>query len=375
MRYVIAAALMILTVRPGLAQIAVSGGTERSIIVSGRVRSAGNASTVSAATPERSPLTDSEFAEIFEPEPEPPQPPAPALNPQPAADVTPKPKPAAEAAVWRQERYIVSDPGCIHCPAAVSRFLRSGGKRENVLSIPQARGMGINVPHVPFEFSMKVRVSQPAAPPAAEPWEPQYPMSPIVNTRWGTFDLRTYQRCGNRQCEMCSTLMRLKRQWERSLMTQAEPEPKAEPEAIAELISDAGQKPVPLNVLREMMEAIPWQPGDRLGDLGCGDGRILVAAALRGIPSVGVEIDPAMADKARENIRKAGVEHLATVITGDARAFRPADHKVTVLTAYLYNNLLEELKPTLASVRVACTPFHPIPGLAMERSGNVFVSL
>lgn len=51
------------------------------------------------------------------------------------------------------ERWLVSEPWCSKCPAAKSRFIASGGKKNHIISIQQARDEhGISVSGVPHEF-------------------------------------------------------------------------------------------------------------------------------------------------------------------------------------------------------------------------------
>ena len=57
-----------------------------------------------------------------------------------------------------------------------------------------------------------------------------------------------------------------------------------------------------------MLAAANVGVGDTLYDLGCGEGEIVIAAALRGARGVGVDIDPERIVNARRNAaRKAGV--------------------------------------------------------------------
>lgn len=64
--------------------------------------------------------------------------------------------------------------------------------------------------------------------------------------------------------------------------------------------------------------ALP-RPGDRVLDLGCGAGLLLVLCARRapGLTLAGVELDPAAAALARENLRDNGLE--GEIVTGDLR--------------------------------------------------------
>jgi Mycolic acid cyclopropane synthetase len=91
----------------------------------------------------------------------------------------------------------------------------------------------------------------------------------------------------------------------------------------------------PQEVVDRMLEVAQISPGDLLYDLGSGDGRIVITAAMRyGAKSVGFEIDPALVTLSRRNIREAGAEHLAEIREEDIRTvdLSPA----TVVTMYLY---------------------------------------
>lgn len=84
---------------------------------------------------------------------------------------------------------------------------------------------------------------------------------------------------------------------------------------------------------------------DVVYDLGCGDGRILIAAAKRfGARAVGVEIDPDLVKKARAEVAKAGVADRVTVIEGNI--FDPAIKigDATVVTLFLLESLNQRLR-------------------------------
>ena len=53
--------------------------------------------------------------------------------------------------------------------------------------------------------------------------------------------------------------------------------------------------------------------GERIADLGSGDGRIVIACARHGIRAEGYEINPILVYSSRRAIRRAGLEKLATV--------------------------------------------------------------
>lgn len=50
--------------------------------------------------------------------------------------------------------------------------------------------------------------------------------------------------------------------------------------------------PTPIRIVRKMLELSELKPGEKLYDLGCGDGRIAIMSAKLGAKAVGVEINP-----------------------------------------------------------------------------------
>ena len=162
--------------------------------------------------------------------------------------------------------------------------------------------------------------------------------------------------CSNPNCKMCNQIQRgLQRQ-----QTQYQPMSiKVEP----------AQEGTPHESIGPMLDAMQLTRQDIHGDIGCGDGRICIAVAHRGIRSIGIEIDAVKADEARRNVRAAGLEHLVTIETGDARDFD--ESRVTAITAYLYPELLDELAPKMKSVRVAASVFHEVDGFTQV--GDVWI--
>jgi SAM-dependent methyltransferase len=101
-------------------------------------------------------------------------------------------------------------------------------------------------------------------------------------------------------------------------------------------------------VLDRMLQMGQVKAGDVLYDLGCGDGRIVIAAAKRfGTRGVGIDIDPARIAEARENARKAGVSDRVKFIQGDL--FEADIKDATVVTLYLLPDVNLRLRPKLLS--------------------------
>jgi ribosomal protein L11 methylase PrmA len=81
-------------------------------------------------------------------------------------------------------------------------------------------------------------------------------------------------------------------------------------------------------------------------DLGCGDGRIVIAAALKfGARGVGIDIDPLRVAEAQRNAAVAKVEHLVTFRVEDALATDVSG--ASVVTLYLLASQNVALKPAL----------------------------
>ncbi len=102
----------------------------------------------------------------------------------------------------------------------------------------------------------------------------------------------------------------------------------------------------PPEVVDKMLEMAALGPGDLLCDIGCGDGRIVVAAAKKhGAHAVGIDILPRLVELAAANARLAGVEDLTRFVCMDAMQ---ADlTKATVVTLYLLPESNAFLEPKL----------------------------
>jgi protein-L-isoaspartate O-methyltransferase len=102
----------------------------------------------------------------------------------------------------------------------------------------------------------------------------------------------------------------------------------------------------PPEVVARMLRLADTAPRDFVIDLGSGDGRIVIAAARdHGASGLGVELEPALVEQARENARRAGVAHQARFEAGDA--LQTDLSRATVVTIYLLPSLLEALQPRL----------------------------
>jgi SAM-dependent methyltransferase len=104
--------------------------------------------------------------------------------------------------------------------------------------------------------------------------------------------------------------------------------------------------PTPPEVVDRMLALARVGPNDVVYDLGCGDGRIVIAAARKyGARGVGVDIDPVRINESIANARKAGVEKLVTFKVQDAMQTDVSD--ATVVTLYLLSFANVQLRPIL----------------------------
>jgi SAM-dependent methyltransferase len=107
--------------------------------------------------------------------------------------------------------------------------------------------------------------------------------------------------------------------------------------------------PTPESVVDAMMDMARVGPGDVVYDLGCGDGRLVIAAAKRGAKkAIGVDIDPERIREAEENARSERVQGKVTFVEGDLFEMDFSD--ATVVTLYLLPELNLRLRPKLLAL-------------------------
>ncbi len=102
--------------------------------------------------------------------------------------------------------------------------------------------------------------------------------------------------------------------------------------------------PTPDAVVERMLLLAQVGADDVVYDIGCGDGRMVIAAAkTRGARGVGIDIDPKLIAECQANAKREGVEGRTRFIRIDAMK---ADlREATVLLLYLLPESLEDLKP------------------------------
>ncbi len=108
--------------------------------------------------------------------------------------------------------------------------------------------------------------------------------------------------------------------------------------------------PTPQHVVTRMLEEANLMPGQKLIDLGSGDGRIVLTAAKQfGARSVGYEIDKDLVAISRSKIAAAQVAESASIEASDM--FKADLTDVDVLAIYLYPAVMDQLKKQIEHMR------------------------
>lgn len=109
---------------------------------------------------------------------------------------------------------------------------------------------------------------------------------------------------------------------------------------------DVPYEPTPQHVVAEMLDLANVGPNDVVYDLGCGDGRIVIAAVKTfGARGVCVDIDPQRIRESRANAEQAGVAQRIRFFTQDL--FETDIGDATVVTLFLYPDVNIKLRPKL----------------------------
>jgi SAM-dependent methyltransferase len=103
--------------------------------------------------------------------------------------------------------------------------------------------------------------------------------------------------------------------------------------------------PTPHTLVEQMLDLAQVGAADYLIDLGCGDGRIAVAAALRGARALGVDLDPLRVEEASAAARIAGVEARTRFRRQDL--FQTPIYDASVVALYLLPHINIALRPRL----------------------------
>ena len=134
--------------------------------------------------------------------------------------------------------------------------------------------------------------------------------------------------------------------------------------------------PSPHEIVRKMLELAAVGSTDTVFDLGCGDGRILIAAVndFGAKKAVGYEMREDLYKQAMQEIKKQGLETKISIVNNDV--FTGNFSAATVITLYLTTSGNGKLKPKLADeanlgVRIVSHDFE-ITGWYPSRKENFY---
>ena len=137
--------------------------------------------------------------------------------------------------------------------------------------------------------------------------------------------------------------------------------------------ADVVYEPTPLGVVETMLDMARVGAGDIVYDLGCGDGRIVVAAARRGAGGIGIEIDPRLVEWAQANVLAERVGDQVKIRNQDL--FLTDLSPASVIALYILPEMNLRLRPKLwremaIGSRVVANGFE-VPGWKPDRVVDV----
>jgi ubiquinone/menaquinone biosynthesis C-methylase UbiE len=104
--------------------------------------------------------------------------------------------------------------------------------------------------------------------------------------------------------------------------------------------------PTPEAIVLKMLELGGLKPGEKMFDLGSGDGRIVIMAAQKfGADGVGIELDRDLYRQSLDRVQRLGLEKSAHFVNGDIlkQNYSSAD----LITVYLLPNSNDKVQPLL----------------------------
>jgi protein-L-isoaspartate O-methyltransferase len=104
--------------------------------------------------------------------------------------------------------------------------------------------------------------------------------------------------------------------------------------------------PTPETIVRKMLQFGELKPGEKMFDLGSGDGRVVIMAAQKfGADATGVEFDADLWKQSTDRIKSLRIQNKARVIHGDI--MRQNYSSADLLTVYLLPSSNDKLRPLL----------------------------
>lgn len=137
--------------------------------------------------------------------------------------------------------------------------------------------------------------------------------------------------------------------------------------------ADVVYEPTPRAVVDTMLDLAQVRAGDVVYDLGCGDGRIVIAAARRGASGIGVDLDTRLVEWAHANALAEQVAGRVRFLTQDL--FTTDLSPASVIALYILPEMNLRLRPKLwrelkVGARVVANGFE-VPGWKPDRVVDV----
>src|SRR5271157_3984016 len=102
--------------------------------------------------------------------------------------------------------------------------------------------------------------------------------------------------------------------------------------------------PTPETIVEKMLRLGGLKAGEKMFDLGSGDGRIVIMAAQKfHAQAVGIELNKDLAKASSDKIRKLKLEQTAHIVNGDLlkQDYSSAD----LVTLYLFPGFIDKVRP------------------------------
>ena len=176
--------------------------------------------------------------------------------------------------------------------------------------------------------------------------------------------------CNSPYCEMCNRIEDgLRAQRERIMPSTAYfsvPDKVVKTLPAHNPLADTTLEPSPQEAVDAMLQLVAPKATELLLDIGCGDGRILLAAAKGyGAQTVGIELNPESAKLARTNAWNAGVTDRVLVLQRDVLDLQTID--ADIVTMFLFPELIEAIWPKITEGTRVVSLWHPLPAIANAR--------
>ncbi len=132
--------------------------------------------------------------------------------------------------------------------------------------------------------------------------------------------------------------------------------------------------PTQADALERMIRSAEIKPGEKLADLGSGDGRIVIAAAKAGAEAHGFEINPLLVWYSRRQIKKAGLNGKAFIHWKSFWYQDFSSYQIVTLFGItsIMKNLEQKLKTELSPGSRVVSNIFRFPNWEYTKDGSVY---